>query len=56
MAALAARSGRTRLSELGVSEEQLPPIADAAVHHPLYGKTPEPPSEGELLGLLRAAL
>ena len=54
--ALTARSGRTRLSELGVTEEQLPPVADAVVHHPLYGNTPEPPSEGELLALLRAAL
>ena len=56
VAALTARSGRTRLSELGVTEEQLPPVADAVVHHPLYGNTPEPPSEGELLALLRAAL
>jgi alcohol dehydrogenase class IV len=53
---LSARSGRTRLSELGVAEEQLPPIAAAVVRHPLYASTPSPPSEGELLGLLRAAL
>jgi alcohol dehydrogenase class IV len=56
VAALTALTGRTRLSELGVSEDDLPPVADAVVHHPLYGNTPEPPSEGELLGLLRAAL
>jgi alcohol dehydrogenase class IV len=56
VAALSARSGHTRLSELGVQEEQLPAIAHAVVQHPLYGNTPEPPSEGELLGLLRAAL
>ena len=56
VAALTARSGHTRLSELGVQEEQLPAIAHAVVQHPLYGNTPEPPSEGELLGLLRAAL
>jgi maleylacetate reductase len=54
--ALSGRSGRTRLSELGVSEEELPAVAHAVVLHPLYGNTPEPPSEGELLGLLRAAL
>jgi alcohol dehydrogenase class IV len=56
VAALSARSGRTRLSELGVSEEDLPAVAHAVVRHPLYGNTPAPPSEGELLGLLRAAL
>jgi maleylacetate reductase len=56
VAALSARAGRTRLSELGVSEEELPAVAHAVVRHPLYGNTPEPPSEGELLGLLRAAL
>jgi maleylacetate reductase len=56
VAALTARSGKTRLSELGVQEEQLPPVAAAVVEHPLYASTPEPPSERELLGLLRAAL
>jgi alcohol dehydrogenase class IV len=56
VAALSARSGRTRLAELGVSEEDLPAVAHEVVRHPLYGNTPEPPSEGELLGLLRAAL
>jgi alcohol dehydrogenase class IV len=56
VAALAARSGHTRLSELGVRDEQLPPVAEAVAQHPLYANTPEPPSEGELLGLLRAAL
>ena len=55
LAALTARSGRTRLSELGVREEQLAPVAAAVVEHPLYASTPDPPSEGELLGLLRAA-
>jgi maleylacetate reductase len=56
VAALTVLTGRTRLSELGVSDDELPPVAHAVVHHPLYGNTPEPPSEGELLGLLRAAL
>ena len=56
VAELSARSGHTRLSELGVEEERLPAIAAAVVQHPLYASTPSPPSEGELLGLLRAAL
>jgi alcohol dehydrogenase class IV len=56
VAALSGRSGQSRLSELGVSDEQLPPVAAAVVQHPLYANTPEPPSERELLGLLRAAL
>jgi alcohol dehydrogenase class IV len=56
VAELSARSGYTRLSELGVEEEKLPPVAAAVVRHPLYASTPNPPSEGELLALLRAAL
>jgi maleylacetate reductase len=56
VAALSARTGHTRLAELGVQDEQLPAVAAAVVHHPLYGNSPAPPSEGELLGLLRAAL
>ena len=56
VAELSARSGHTRLSELGVEEAQLPPVASAVVRHPVYANTPSPPSEGELLGLLRAAL
>jgi alcohol dehydrogenase class IV len=56
VARITVRSGRTRLSELGVHDEQLPAVAAAVVRHPLYERTPEPPSEGELLGLLRAAL
>ena len=56
VAELSARSGHTRLSELGVEEAQLPLVASAVVRHPVYANTPSPPSEGELLGLLRAAL
>ncbi len=56
VAELSARSGHTRLSELGVKDEQLPPVAAAVVEHPAYLNTPAPPSEGELLTLLRAAL
>jgi alcohol dehydrogenase class IV len=54
--ALAARSGYTRLSELGVGEEQLPAVAAAAAAHPLLANTPEPPDEEELTRLLHDAL
>jgi alcohol dehydrogenase class IV len=56
IAKLAARSGHTRLSSLGVEEGQLPELAAAAVAHPGVAATPEPPDEAELLELLRAAL
>jgi alcohol dehydrogenase class IV len=55
-AKLAARSGHTRLSTLGVEEEHLPAVAAAVMRHPLLGNTPDPPDEDELLALLRAAL
>jgi alcohol dehydrogenase class IV len=55
-AALAARSGHTRLSALGVDEPQLPDIAAAAAAHPLLANTPDPPDEEELTRLLREAL
>jgi maleylacetate reductase len=53
---LAARSGHTRLSTLGVTEEQLPQIADAVQGHRGLEATPRPPDREELLELLRAAL
>jgi maleylacetate reductase len=56
IARIAARSGHTRLSTLGVTEEQLPAAASAAAGHPAVALTPDPPSESELLELLRAAL
>jgi alcohol dehydrogenase class IV len=56
LARLAARSGHTRLSTLGVTEEHLPAVASAVVEHPLRENTPDPPGEKELLGALRAAL
>ena len=56
IARLAARCGHTRLATLGVTEEQLPAAASAAVSHPAVALTPDPPGEMELLELLRAAL
>ncbi len=56
VAELAARSGYTRLSALGVEEQQLPMVATAALSHPGVSATPYPPGEEELLGLLQAAL
>ena len=56
LAALAARSGQTRLSSLGVSEQQLPGIAEAVAAHPYAANTPDPPGSEELLALVREAL
>jgi maleylacetate reductase len=54
--ALAARCGHTRVSSLGVEEQQLPGIAETVASHPLLGNTPDPPGAEELLAVLRAAL
>jgi alcohol dehydrogenase class IV len=56
IARLAARCGHTRLATLGVTREQLPAAASAAVSHPALALTPDPPDEAELLELLRAAV
>jgi alcohol dehydrogenase class IV len=57
IAELAARSGVTRLSELGVEREVLDDVVAAALEHPALRNTPpEPPGEEELLGVLEAAL
>ena len=56
IARIAARCGHTRLATLGVKEEHLAAAASAAVSHPALALTPDPPSEAELLELLRAAL
>jgi maleylacetate reductase len=53
---LAARSGHTRLSTLGVTEEQLPQVAEAVQGHRGLESTPQPPERDELLELLRTAL
>jgi maleylacetate reductase len=56
IAKLAARSGHTRLSTLGVEESQLERVVEAVLQHPGLGATPEPPTGEELLALLHAAL
>jgi maleylacetate reductase len=56
LSALTALSGHTHLSSLGVSEQQLPGVAATVTAHPLIANTPQPPSEQELLDLLREAL
>jgi alcohol dehydrogenase class IV len=56
IARIAGRSGHTRLSTLGVTEEHLPAAVAAVLGHPVLANTPDPPGEAELLELLRAAL
>jgi maleylacetate reductase len=56
VAKLAARCGHTRLSTLGVGEEQLPGVVGAVLPHPGVAATPDPPGEDELFDMLRAAL
>jgi maleylacetate reductase len=56
VAKLAARSGHTRLSMLGVEEGQLTEVVEAVMPHPGLAMTPDPPGEKELLDLLREAL
>jgi alcohol dehydrogenase class IV len=56
LADLAALCGHTRLSTLGVEEQQLPRVAEAVAAHPLLANTPKPPGEAELQTVLRAAL
>lgn len=56
IARLAARSGHVRLSTLGVGEEHLPRVVDAALQHPALGNTPDPPGADELQAVLERAL
>jgi len=56
LSALAARSGHSRLSSLGVSDELLPGVAETVAAHPYAANTPDPPGPEELLAVLRAAL
>ena len=56
VAKLAARSGHTRLSTLGVEEAHLVEVVAVAEEHPLLANTPEPPNAEELSRLLHEAL
>jgi len=56
VAKLAARSGHTRLSTLGVEESRLTQVVEAVLAHRGLAATPDPPGREELLELLRAAL
>lgn len=57
VAELAAPSGATTLSELGLDPGRVPEIAEAAAQHPGVAATPgEPVGVEELRGLLEAAL
>jgi alcohol dehydrogenase class IV len=53
---LAARSGVTRLSELGVERPVLDDVVTAAVQHPALANTPDPPGAEELTEVLERAL
>ena len=54
-APLAARSGKTRLTELGVREEDLDAIVDAALGHRVFADGGAP-ARGELRALVEAAM
>ncbi|MEX1141029.1 MAG: iron-containing alcohol dehydrogenase [Thermoleophilaceae bacterium] len=57
VARLTAETGIDGLGELGLDEDALPGIAQAATRHPALANTPGgPPSEKELREILRAAL
>lgn len=56
VAELAARSGATRLSDLGVRPDQVGEVVAAILARPDLANTPDPPGETELRELLEAAL
>jgi alcohol dehydrogenase class IV len=56
IARLAERTGVSRLSELGVTADQLPALAAAAMQHPAIANTPDPPDAKELTSVLERAL
>jgi len=56
LSALTARSGVTRLGDLGVEEQQLSGVAETVAAHPYTANTPSPPGPEELLSVLREAL
>lgn len=56
VAALSALAGVTRLSELGVSEDALGAVANAAMEHPALQSTPGGVTRDDVQGLLLGAL
>jgi maleylacetate reductase len=56
IAKLAARSGHTRLSTLGVEVRHIVEVVDTVQGHPGLAATPDPPQPDELLRLLHTAL
>jgi alcohol dehydrogenase class IV len=56
IAELAALSGHTRLTEVGVTAEQLDEVVSQALAHPAVANAPEPLDGRELRSLLEAAL
>jgi maleylacetate reductase len=56
VAELAARSGATRLSDIGVGPEDVGPVVEQILARPDLANTPDPPSEAELRRLLERAL
>ena len=56
VAALAALSGATTLSELGVRPDQVNSIVEAILERPDLANTPDPPDAAELHRLIEAAL
>jgi alcohol dehydrogenase class IV len=56
VAELAARSGTTRLSEIGVEAGAIGGVVDAILARPDLATTPDPPGEAELRELLERAL
>jgi maleylacetate reductase len=55
-AALAARAGATRLSEIGVDPDLVGDVVEAILARPDLANTPDPPGAAELRGLIQAAL
>jgi alcohol dehydrogenase class IV len=53
---LGAQSGAKRLGEIGVREDQIDAIVEAALQRPDLPNTPNPPDAAELRALLREAL
>jgi alcohol dehydrogenase class IV len=56
VAELAARSGATRLSELGVRPDQVEAVVEEILARPDLANTPDPPEAGELRRLIEGAL